>query len=122
MKKLLAFLLALLCVLPLAACGRDMNWVISNEPSVRGIVEEIGEDYVLIRVTEADDPAFAKGGLARAEKTTRLNDCKFSAQLGDEVAVYYDDSEQDLAVPGGYPRIRDVHGYCLLTPAERETE
>lgn len=120
MKRLLAFALAVLCVLPLSACsrGRDMNWVISNEPSVRGIVEEIGEDYVLIRVTKADDPKLV--GLVRAEKATRLNDCKFSEEVGDEVAVYYD---SDTAVTyGAVPEIHDIHGYCLLTPANRGTE
>lgn len=118
MKKLFAFLLAVLCVLPLSACSRDMNWVISNEPSVRGIVEEIGEDYVLIRVNKADEIPHAVGGLARAEKATRLQDCKFAAQVGDEVAVYYDGTVS----MGDMPEIFGVHGYVLVTPANRETE
>ena len=117
MKKLVAFLLAVLCVLPLSACGRDMNWVISNEPSVWGIVEQIGGDTVAIRVTKSDDPALAPGDLVHAEKAARLNVCKFSAQVGDEVAVYYD---SDTPVrEDAVPNIRNVHGYCLVTPIER---
>ena len=118
MKKLVAFLLAALCVLPLSACGRDMNWVISNEPSVRGIVEEIGEDYVMIRVTKADDPQLV--GLVKTEKATRLNDCSFNEQVGDEVVVYYDSAT--AVTYGNVPEIRNIHGYCLTTPAKRETE
>ena len=118
MKKLWGTLAALLCLtVLLSGCSRDMNWVIDNEPSVRGIVEEVGEDYVLIRAAEADAPEIAKGGLVSADLATRLQDCKFSAQVGDEVAVYYDSGS--AVVPGTVPEIHDVHGYTLITPAGR---
>ena len=116
MKKVFALLLAAMLLLG-AGCSHDMNWVISNEPSVWGIVEEIGGETVAIRVTKSDDPAFAPGDLVHAEKGTRLNDCKFSAQVGDEVAVYYDSGTPVNADES--PGIRNVHGYCLVTPAER---
>lgn len=119
MKKTLALLLAALFLLG-AGCSRDMNWVISNEPCVHGIVEQIESELVGLRVTKSDDPALAPGSLVYAEKATRLNDCKFSAQVGDEVAVYYDSgtpvSRDEI------PAIRDVHGYCLVVPIEREGE
>lgn len=120
MKRLLALLVALLCALPLTACSRDMNWVISNEPSVWGVIEKIEEDHVLIRVTKADDAQINQGGVVRAEKATRLKDCSFSQRVGDEVAVYYDSNTP--VTYGVMPEIRDVHGYCLITPIERETE
>ena len=116
MKKGFVLLLAALLLLG-AGCSRDMNWVISNEPSVWGIVEQIGGETVAIRVTKSDDSAFAPGELVHAEKGTRLNDCKFSAQVGDEVAVYYD--SKFPVDPDGFPNIREVHGYCLVTPIER---
>lgn len=118
MKRTLS--VVLLLVLLLAGCARDMNWVISNEPSVRGTVEAIGEETVTIRVIQADDPALGAGDVVLAEKATRLNDCKFSAEVGDEVVVYYDsDTPPD---PGQAPAIRAIHGYCLITPADREGE
>jgi len=117
MKKTAACLLAALFLLGVG-CSRDMNWVISNEPSVWGIVEQIGGEIVVIRVTRSDDPVFAPGDLVHTEKGTRLNDCKFSAQVGDEVAVYYDSGTPLRA--DEIPNIREVHGYCLITPANRE--
>lgn len=118
MKRIVSIvlLLALLlcgCVKP----GRDMNWVISNEPSVRGIVEEIGEETVALRITRSDDPALSVGDVVPAEKTTRLNDCKFSANIGDEVEVFYDSGTP--IDPNGTPAIRNIHGYCLINPADR---
>lgn len=119
MKKVIACLLAGLFLLG-AGCSRDMNWVISNEPSIMGIVEEIGPDFVLIRVTKADELPSAVGGQARVDKETRLQDCKFSANVGDEVVVYYD-SYKGLADALNV-EIHNVHGYCLVTPIEREPE
>jgi len=116
MKRLLS--MVLLLALLLCGCDRSMNWVISNEPSVWGIVEQIGGEIVVIRVTRSDDPVFAPGDLVHTEKGTRLNDCKFSAQVGDEVAVYYDSGTPLRA--DEIPNIREVHGYCLITPANRE--
>lgn len=109
MKKGAALLLAALLLLG-TGCSRDMNWVISNEPRVRGVVEEIGEEYVLLRVLEADDPSLPEGSLVRAEKETRLSDCMFNAHVGQEVYVYYDG---DIPVtPGTVPEVHGVHGYC----------
>lgn len=121
MKRQFGLSLLLLCLaVLLSGCGRDMNWVIGNEPCVRGAVEEIGEDYVLIRVSEADELGDAVGGLVRADKATRLQDCRFSAQVGDQVAVWYDGGSP--VTPGTIPEIHDVHGYTLISPAERESE
>lgn len=119
MKKMLACLLAALFLLG-TGCGRDMNWVISNEPSVWGVVEEIGDEWVLLHVTKADNGGVAVGSLVRVEKATRLQDCKFSARVGDEVAVYYD-SDTSIIL-SAVPEIHEVHGYCLVTPIQRESE
>ena len=119
MKKVFALLMAALLLLG-AGCSRDMNWVISNEPSVWGVVEEIGDEWILLRVTRADNGGVAVGALVRAERATRLQDCKFSAQVGDEVAVYYD-SDTSLVL-GAVPEIHEVHGYTLVVPVQRESE
>lgn len=119
MKRIVS--IVLLLALLLCGCvksGRDMNWVISNEPSVRGIVEEIGEETVTLRITRSDDPALSVGDVVLAEKATRLNDCSFYANIGDEVEVFYDSGTP--IDPNGTPAIRNIHGYCLITPAKRE--
>lgn len=55
MKKLIALILALVCVLSLVGCNnRSMNYIISNEPSITGIVKETNENATLIENTEAD--------------------------------------------------------------------
>ncbi len=41
MKKIISFALALLCVLGLAGCNtRSMNYIISHEPSITGVVKD----------------------------------------------------------------------------------
>ena len=81
-------------------------------------MEEIGGEFVVLRVKDADWQALAAGDLVRVSKNTRLNDCKFNAQVGDEVMVYYDGREGNWK-RGDVPEIYEVHGYCLITPAER---
>lgn len=110
-KKAAALLLALLC-LAFAGCSRDMNWVIGHAPSVKGLVEDYDENWVTIRVTEGEQT----GILLLVRRETRLQDCKFAAEPGDEVQVYYADD----STAGG--RIEEVHGFLLVTPARRETE
>ena len=49
MKKLISLVLAMVCVLGLVGCNnRSMNYIISNEPSITGIVKETNEDAILI--------------------------------------------------------------------------
>ena len=49
MKKLIALVLALICVLGMVGCNnRSMNYIISNEPSITGIVKETNENSILI--------------------------------------------------------------------------
>ena len=119
MKRILS--VVLLMALFLCGCDRSMNWVISNEPVVQGVVVEIGEEFVTLRVTKADWQALEKDALVRVARSTRLNDCKFSAREGDEVAAYYDCDEGNWRA-GAVPEIYAVHGYCLITSAGREAE
>ena len=54
MKKLIALVLALVCVLGLVGCGRTMNDIIENEPNVTGIVEEVHYNYIVMYAETAD--------------------------------------------------------------------
>ena len=51
MKKCVALVLSLICVLGLVGCNKkSMNYIISNEPSISGIVEEVNENSILIYI------------------------------------------------------------------------
>lgn len=51
MRKCLATVLVLICVLGLTGCNKkSINYIISNEPSISGIVEEVNENSILIYI------------------------------------------------------------------------
>ena len=50
MKKLTAFVLALVCLTGATGCARSMNHIIENEPNITGIVKEIYDTSILISV------------------------------------------------------------------------
>lgn len=50
MKKWMALVLAAVCLMSIAGCGRTMDYIIANEPSVTGIVEEVHDKYILIHI------------------------------------------------------------------------
>ena len=49
MKKLIALVLTLVCVLGLVGCNtKSMDYIIENKPSVTGMVEEVHDDYIIV--------------------------------------------------------------------------
>ena len=53
MKKLIALVLALVCVFGLGGCNtKSMNYIIENKPSVTGIVEEVHNDYIITLIQQ----------------------------------------------------------------------
>lgn len=107
MKKLIAFVLALVCVLGLVGCGnRSMNYIIENEPSITGIVKEANENSILIE-NETGEYWVS----LNAENKDSMTD--FS--IGDKVVVYYDGN-----IAESYPmQIHTVYAITLITPADR---
>lgn len=107
MKKLIALGLTLVCMLAMVGCNnRSMNYIISNEPSITGVVKETNEDAILI-------------GNDNGEYWVSLNvenkDSMTSFNIGDEVVVYYDGN-----VAESYPmQINTVYAITLKTPADR---
>ena len=107
MKKLIALVLALICVLGLVGCNnRSMNYIISNEPSITGIVKETNENAILI---ENDDGEYwVSLNVESKDSVTNFN-------VGDEVVVYYDGN-----IAESYPmQIKEVYAIILKTPANR---
>lgn len=106
MKKLIALFFTLVCVLTLVSCNnRSMNYIISNEPSITGIVKKTYENTILIEN-------------ANGEYCVSLNvengDSMSTFNIGDEVVVYYDGY-----VAESYPmQINTVYAIILKTPID----
>ena len=107
MKKLIALFLALVCVLGMVGCNnRSMNYIISNEPSITGIVKETNENAIMIE--NADGEYWVSRNVENKDSMTSFN-------IGDEVVVYYDGN-----VAESYPmQINTVYAITLKTPADR---
>ena len=107
MKKLIALVLALVCILTLAGCDRkSMNYIIQNEPSITGIVREADESAILI---ENDD------GEYWVSLNVENKDSMTHFTIGDEVVVYFD----GLIAESSPMQINRVYAITLRTPADR---
>ena len=119
MKKILALLLTGIFVLVLAGCHQtvsiipatdghnmSMNDIIANEPSITGIVKDVGENAILI---ETDN------GEYWVSRNVENKDSVTDFVVGDEVVVYFDGN-----VAESYPmQISTVYAITLKTPADR---
>ena len=105
MKKLTV--LVLVCLLILAGCGnRTMNDIIASEPSITGVVKDIGEKAILI-VNEQGE-YWVSLNVENKDSVTHFT-------IGDEVVVYFDGM-----VAESYPmQISTVYAITLKTPADR---
>ena len=107
MKKLIALVLALVCAFGMVGCNnRSMNYIISNEPSITGIVKETNENAILIE--NDNDEYWVSLNVENKDSVTNFN-------IGDEVVVYYDGN-----IAESYPmQINTVYAITLKTPADR---
>lgn len=107
MKKLIALVLALVCVLGLVGCkNRSMNYIIENEPSITGIIKETNDNSILIE---------NKDGKYWVSLNVENKDSMTNFSVGDEVVVYYDGN-----IAESYPmQINTVYAITLKTPADR---
>lgn len=108
MKKLIALLLVLVSVLGMAGCNnRSMNYIISNEPSIRGIIKETSENSILIK---------NDNGEYWVSLNVENEDGIYSPiMVGDEVTIYYDGN-----IAESYPmQINTVYAILLIEPADR---
>ena len=110
MRKTIALLLALICLLTLAGCGpRSMNDIISNEPSILGIVRDTGDRAILIE---------NENGEYWVSLDAENKDSMTHFSIGDQVAVYFDGN-----IAESYPmQISTVYAICLLQPSDRTGE
>ena len=107
MKKLVALLLSLICMLGLVGCNsRSMNYIIANEPNITGVVKEANENAILIENEKGE--YWVSLNVENKDSTTHFN-------LGDEVVVYYNG-----IIAESYPmQINTVYAITLKEPADR---
>ena len=107
MKKLIALVLALVCVLSLVGCNnRSMNYIIENEPSIMGVVKDTNDNSILIE--NEDGEYWVSLNAENKDSMTHFS-------IGDEVVVYYDGN-----IAESYPmQINKVYDITLKTPADR---
>ena len=107
MKKLIALVLALVCVLVMVGCNnRSMNYIISNEPSITGIIKETNDNSILIE--NEDGEYWVSLNVENKDSMTNFS-------VGDEVVVYCDGN-----IAESYPmQINTVYAITLKFPADR---
>ena len=107
MKKLIALLLSLICLLGLIGCSnKSMNYIVANEPNITGIVKEANENAILIENEKGE--YWVSLNVENKDSTTHFN-------LGDEVVVYYNGN-----IAESYPmQINTVYAITLKEPADR---
>ena len=110
MKRALALLLALVCLLALAGCDRrSMNYIIQHEPSIQGIVTDTADNAILLE--NADGEYWVSLDVENGDSMTHFS-------VGDEVVVYFDGNIAET-----YPmQITTVYAITLRTPADRTAE
>ena len=110
MKKALALILALVCLLTLAGCDRrSMNYIIQHEPSIQGIVTDTADNAILLE--NADGEYWVSLDVQNGDSMTHFS-------VGDEVVVYFDGNIAET-----YPmQITTVYAITLRTPADRTGE
>ena len=114
MKKLIALILSLTFVLALVGCNnRSMNFIIENEPSVTGVVEEVHDDYVIMYSETAD--GYPNGSRWNVPLEVENPDSYTDIVVGDEIVVYYDGS----AMETDPLQIATVYAITLKNPADR---
>ena len=116
MKRWITFILTLIFALGLVGCNtRTMNYIIENEPSITGIVEEVQDDYIIIYINTEGYPY---GASCKVSLDAENKDSYTDISVGDEVVVYYNGeiAESDPL------QINTVYGITLKIPANQEVE
>lgn len=111
MKKLIALVLAFVCVLGLVGCN---NRNLENKPTVTGFIQEIHDDCIIIYTSTADGYPYG----ASFDVSINIKNCDAiysPLAIGDEIVVYYDGNMAE----SNPPQINTVYAITLKTPANR---
>lgn len=115
MKRITAVLPSLVTILlALVSCTpRSMNYIIANEPSITGVVQEVHDSYILIYI-ETD--GYPDGADCSVSLDVENKDGLYSPiSVGDVVTVYFDGNitESDPL------QINTVYATTLTEPIDR---
>ena len=114
MKKYIALVLALVCVLGLVGCNtKSMNYIIENKPSVIGVVEEVHNDYVIMYSDTAD--GYPNGSKWQISLNVENKDSYTDISVGDEIIVYHDGNVMETDPL----KVGTVYAITLKTPVDR---
>ena len=115
MKRFISLILSLTFVLVLAGCNnRSMNYIIENEPSVVGVVEEVHDDYVIMYSETAE--GYPNGSRWSISLTVESKDSYADPVVGDEIVVYYGGNVMETDPL----KVGTVYAITLKTPANRK--
>ena len=116
MKRWTALFLTLVCILGLAGCdNRTRNYIIENEPSITGTLEEVRDNAIIIHINTQGYP---NGASCKVSLDVENKDSYTDISVGDEIVVYYNGeiAESDPL------QINTVYGITLKTPANQDAE
>ena len=113
MKKLVAILLVLACLLTMAGCRkRSLNYIIQHEDHITGVVREVHERYILIYI---ENSGYPYGADCTVPLDVEYADSMTHFNVGDVVTVYYEGGIME-----SYPlQVGHVYAILLDTPADR---
>lgn len=114
MKRVVALVLAIVCVVSLVGCNtKSMDYIIENKPSVTGIVEEVHDDYIIVYSETAD--GYPNGSNWSISLNVENKDSYTDVVVGDEIVFYYD----GMAMETDPLQVSTVYAITLKTPADR---
>ena len=114
MKKSIKIFLVMAFALGLVGCNnKSMNYIISNKPSVTGIVEEVHGDYFIMYSETAK--GYPNGSRWSVSLNTENKDSYTDVIVGDEVVMYYD----GMAMETDPLQVNKVYAITLKKPADR---
>ncbi len=114
MKKMIALVWVLVCILGLAGCNNNsMNNIIKTKPNVTGIVKEVHNDYVIMYSDTAD--GYPNGSEWQISLNVENKDSYTDLAIGDEIVVYHDGNVMETDPL----KVGIVYAITLKTPADR---
>ena len=106
MRKLIALLLVMVCVLSMSACrNRSLNSIMKHEAHITGVVREIHDCDILIYI---ENDGYPNGADCQVPLDAEYKDSVTQFCVGDVVTVYYGDGIMET-----YP-LRIGHVYAIL--------
>ena len=114
MKKLIAIILALTCIVGLVGCSNNsMNHIIKTKPNVTGVVQEVHDDYVIIYSDSAQ--GYPNGSRWQISLNVENKDSYTTLTVGDEIVVYHNGQVMETEPL----KVGKVFAITLKTPADR---